>query len=363
LPSGKLRANFVLAWLASVLEIVPAVSPSVKQNADASYGRDENHSPSLDPTNDSRDDELRSATRFLWSFPMFRRFSVLLVAAIPISLGSAADPTIIDGTGKEIVLKNWKITAGTRKLEWLPDAPEALVFREVNSTTFREGVLTFILLDRLESLSYDIEKKTVKAKVAGIEQPLEGSIRYQGINQIVIEAEVDKGAAGVVELKYRGGALAGGIRGIKFTGAKAGPKLAGDRIFVAITDGNKKEAAEPVYGLQALYRIEKTEKTLPWVMFKKTFKADVAKIKKMSLREQPDQKLFECDVTLDDDSQQTLSLLTTVTADGKPATLAGLVGVVPAGYKLFPMHTIGEISKSEPKAPPEKLGPKKKEMP
>jgi hypothetical protein len=293
---------------------------------------------------------------------MFRRFSIALLV-IPISLCSAADPTIIDGAGKEIVLKNWKITAGTRKLDWLPNAPEALIFREVNSTTFREGVLTFIPLDRLESLSYDVEKKTVKAKVAGVDQPLEGSIRYQGINQIVIEAEVDKGAAGILELKYRGGALAGGIRGVKFAGAKAGPKPAGDKIFLTIADGNKKEAAEPVHDLQALYRVEKTEKTLPWLMFRKTFKVDVAKIKKMSLREQPDQKSFECDVALDDDSQQTLTLLTTVTADGKPATLAGLVGAVPAGYRLFPMHTIGEISKSEPKAPPEKLGPKKKEKP
>ncbi len=294
---------------------------------------------------------------------MFRRLSFALIVAMPFAFCSAAEPTIVDGSGKEFVLKNWKITAGTRKLDWLPTAPDALVFREVNSTTFREGVLTFIPLDRLESLSYDVEKKTVKAKVAGIDQPLEGSIRYQGINQIVIEAEIDKGAAGIVELKYRGGPLAGGIRGVKLPAAKPGPKLSGDKIFVTIADGNKKEAAQPVYELQALYRIGKTEKTLTWVMFKKTFKVELSKIKKMSLREQADQKAFECDVSLDDGSQQTLTLLTTVPVDGKPATLAGLVGIVPAGYKLFPMHTIGEISKSEPKAPPERLGPKKKAKP
>ena len=95
-------------------------------------------------------------------------------------------------------------------------------------------------------------------------------------------------------------------------------------------------------------------------MFKKTFKVELARIKKMSPREQPDLKSFECDVTLDDGSEQTLTLLTTVLTDGKPATLEGIVGAVPAGYKLFPMHTIGELAKNEPKGEPEKLGPKTK---
>lgn len=294
---------------------------------------------------------------------MSRVFLFAVIAALPLSVCPAADLIIIDGAGKEIVLKSWKISAGTRKLDWQAGAPDVLVFREVNSTTFREGVLTFIPLDRLESLNYDAEKQIVKAKVAGIEQPLEGSTRYQGINQIVIEAEIDKGAAGTVELKYRGGPLKGGIRGVKFAGARPGPNPAGDKTFVVIADGNKKLAVQPVHELQALYRLEKAEKTLPWIMFKKTFKVELSRIKKMSLREQPDQKAFECDVALDDGSEQTLTLLTAVMADGKPAALEGLVGVVPAGYKLFPMHTMGEISKSEPKAPPEKLGPKKKEKP
>lgn len=291
---------------------------------------------------------------------MSRQFLFAFISVIAGSVCQAADLTIVDGAGKEIVLKNWKISAGTRKLDWLPTAPEALIFREINSTTFREGVLTFIPLDRLESLNYDLDKKTVIAKVAGVEQPLEGSIRYQGVNQIVIEAEIDQGAAGTVELKYRGGALKGGIRGVKFAGAKPGARLASEKSYITIADGNKKEAAQAVHELQALYRVEKAEKTLPWIMFKKTFKVELSKIKKMSLREQPDLKTFECDVTLDDGSEQTLTLLTTVTVDGKPAMLEGLLGAVPAGYRLFPMHTIADLSKDEPKGQPEKLEPKKK---
>ena len=65
------------------------------------------------------------------------------------------------------------------------------------------------------------------AKVAGVEKPLEGSIRYKEINQIAIEADVDRGAAGVVALKYRGGLLKGGIQAVRFPGAKAGPADSG----------------------------------------------------------------------------------------------------------------------------------------
>src|SRR5262249_13942981 len=140
---------------------------------------------------------------------MFRQ-SASIFACVLATVALAADgPTIIDGAGKEITPKNWRITAGTKKLDWVNGSPDVMVFRETNSTGFRDGVLTFIPLDRLESLSYDTEKQTAKAKIVGIEQPLEGSIRYQGINQIVIEAEMDKGEAGTVELKYKGGALKG----------------------------------------------------------------------------------------------------------------------------------------------------------
>src|SRR5262249_51920417 len=76
----------------------------------------------------------------------------------------AADAVIIDGAGKEVRLKKWHIPAGTQKLTWLEKdgvVPEALAFRETNSTQFKDGVVTLIPLDRLESLTYDVEKQTV----------------------------------------------------------------------------------------------------------------------------------------------------------------------------------------------------------
>jgi hypothetical protein len=156
---------------------------------------------------------------------MRHRFIFILAFLLPVSGLFADDPAkpsnseaiIVDSSGKEIALKKWHISAGTRKLAWLEKdgaAPEALAFRETNSTLFKDGVVTLIPLDRLESLTYDVEKQTVTAKVAGLEQALEGSIRYKEINQITIEAEVDKGDAGIVELKFKGGQLKGGIRSV-----------------------------------------------------------------------------------------------------------------------------------------------------
>jgi len=94
----------------------------------------------------------------------------------------AADPqpveagtlVVTDNAGKEQKLKSWTLVAGTRHLSWLADpapvkpdkeedkapakrgarpkpvtGPEALEFREENSTDFQNGILTFIPLDRL----------------------------------------------------------------------------------------------------------------------------------------------------------------------------------------------------------------------
>src|SRR5258708_18348253 len=98
--------------------------------------------------------------RFQWL-----SFCLILAVLPPLRADEpkANGPTIVDGAGKEVALKNWSITAGTRKLTWLAKdgapAPEALAFRDVNSTLYVEGVMTLIPLDRLESLQYDRAKK------------------------------------------------------------------------------------------------------------------------------------------------------------------------------------------------------------
>jgi hypothetical protein len=296
----------------------------------------------------------------------------------------AAEPgtlVILDRAGKEQKLKTWKFANGTRRLSWLapvmpakdkddkdgkakdrPKPPaskndksaaglEALEFREEHSTQFKDGVLTLVPLDRIRSLDYD-EKAGVSLRVAASDKAdddviLKGLTKYVGINKLTIEAEVDKGDLGVAEIKYLGG-VPKGIRGIRFPPPKVpAAAQAGRPAFVTIADSDDK-TAHKVADLRPLYKLrDDVERIAPTLFFKKTLKIDIAKVQKLRVVENSDGAEFT--VTLKDGAEETLTLLRDVMLDGKPARLEGLMGRVPAGYKLFPLHAVTEIQFDEMK--------------
>src|SRR5262249_90642 len=139
--------------------------------------------------------------------------SVCLGAADPPATGSIV---IIDSAGKEQKVKEWAFTQRTRRLSWLAPAPkdepgkedkdnppapvrakgrpttgpEALEFREDNSTNFVDGVVTLVPLDRLHAIEYD-DKDGVRVRVflspkADDDLTLKGTTKYKGINKIAI---------------------------------------------------------------------------------------------------------------------------------------------------------------------------------
>lgn len=310
----------------------------------------------------------------------------------------AADPpasttplTIVDSAGKEQKVKGWTATQGTRRLSFLVAAPaskdepvkdgakddgpkdkvkapgkalprtrpavgpEALEFRQDNSTTFVEGILTLIPLERLRSIEYD-DKDGVIAKVAQTEKPeedltLKGMTKYRGINKFTLEAEVDKGELGVAQLKFLGG-VPKGIRAVRFESSKPAAPPAGRPAFVTVADKAQK-AAHAVMDLQPLYQgTDGHEVLLPTLMFRKTLKVDVGKVQKIVTHEGRDPDAVEWTVTLKDGSELTLSLLKSITHEGKSLQLEGMLAKVPAGYALFPLHTLAEVQFDENK--PEK---------
>jgi hypothetical protein len=309
---------------------------------------------------------------------------ILCLCSVPSSADEppkSAEPgtlVVIDAAGKEQTLKTWKFANGTRRLSWLapakedikkdgkekdkpkepvdkkdksPVGPEALEFREEHSTQFENGVLTLVLLDRIRSLDYE-DKDVVSARVATSDKTdddvtLKGLTKYKGINKLSIEAEVDKGELGVAEIKFLGG-VPKGIRGLRFAPPKtpaAAP--AGRSALVTIADRDEKEA-QKVSDLRPLYKLGNgSERLAPTLFFKKTLKIDVAKIQKIRVVEDSDGAEFS--VTLKDGSESTLTLLRDATLDGKQARLQGMVGRVPAGYKLFPLHAVKEIQFDEAK--------------
>jgi len=314
--------------------------------------------------------------------------AALLVAGV-VALsqrGAAADPTkegarpvIIDSTGKEITLRKWKIVGGTRKAGWLPGGKtEFFELREFGSTTFEEGVLTLVPLARIESIKYDYEQETASVHLAGLEKPLQGTTKFKKINSITIEAEVDQGKSGVVDLRYRGGVIKVGFKEVKFPDAKLSeaPPPKGELFSFLVAPEGKGKTATVVTALnvQGLYRFgDGTEKLFPWLMFKKTLKVEIGNIQSMTVGDfSVKEKTAECEVTLKDGMQLSVTLLSHVNVDGKPATLVGLLGEVPVGWKLFPIHAFqqfqpGELKIEEPKEPakkqPKKKGESKKDEP
>src|SRR5262249_35805404 len=257
------------------------------------------------------------------------------------------------------------VAAGTRRLGWLapapkegddkpktPAGPEALEFRDENSTNFQEGVTTLIPLDRIRSIDYD-DNDTVTVRVAAGDKPdadelVKGTTKYRGVNKLTIEAEVDKGELGVAEVKFLGG-VAKGIRSVRFPAAKA-PSAGAEGRPGLVSVADKKKNEQKAADLQPLYRFaDGSERLVPVLLFKKTLKLDVAKISKLRASEGKEADGLEWGVTLRDGEEETLTLLPKGMIDDKEAVLEGLLGRVPAGYKLFPMHTIAGVQFDEPK--------------
>jgi hypothetical protein len=272
---------------------------------------------------------------------------------------AAGGLTVIDSAGKEVKLKSWKFLSGTMKLTWMElqppskdgkpakaGGPEALEFRESKSTTYEDGIRTLVPISSIRKIDYD--KKTVSVTVAlpgDKEEVLRGSTEFLRINKVTIEAEADLGELGVAAVKYQGGALKDGIRGLRF--ADAAPAIApptGKPALVVAQDREK----HAVHEILPLYKkADGTLKVVPTLYFKTKVKIDMAKIKKLRHIESENKKTqsYDFEVTLQDDAKHNLTLLKSNPDDAKAGTLVGLVGRTRVGYKLFPLpHTISELN-------------------
>jgi hypothetical protein len=312
----------------------------------------------------------------------------LLPAALAAALGAwavaaedapkPAEPgtlVVLDAAGKEQKLKAWKFAAGTRRLGWLAPAPEkapekapaggagegkrapgrkaqragpeALELRAEMKIEYAEGVLTLVPLARLRALDYDNDKETVTARVAtgpkaDSDELLTGTTKYRRINKLVIEAEVDRGEQGVAEIKFLGG-VPRGTRAVRFPPPKAPAAAPAGRPAVVVSADGEAKTTHQVADLLPLYRLaDGGERLLPTLMFRKTLKLDVAKIAKVTSAGTENDPSWQ--VTMKAGGDETLTLLHNISYEGGQASLVGLVGRVPAGYKLFPVAAIAEIT-------------------
>jgi len=260
--------------------------------------------------------------------------------------------------GKEVKLVDWRFTQGTRHFSpigeekvnpktKMPTGPEYLEFREEKSTTYKNGIFTLIPLASVRKITYDREKKTVAvAVVTGDAEDLilNGVTRFTGSNKITIEAEALLDGLGAATVKFQGG-IDKGLHSVTFPAPTAVAKAKGGAPAI-ITADDKEKSKHPASDVQPLYLVEGAYRIVPYIMFKKTVKVDMDKVAGIRFVPSEDKKKASNDyeVTLKDGNKHTLTLLSTVETEKKKSmTFLGLLGRVPAGYKLFSVDALYEF--------------------
>jgi hypothetical protein len=256
---------------------------------------------------------------------------------------------VTDSGGKEHKLKIWKFTAGTRRLNWLApkdkpaEGPEALEVRELDSTTLAEGVLTLVPLDRLRTVEYDAKKETVKLTAAtgpkdDAKATLTGSTGYKNTNRPTLEGEVDQGAE---KLMFLCG-VEKGIKAATFPATKVEALPEGRPAILTTRRGDDSPTEHKMGDFQPLYRFADGHEMLSPTLYCKTGKFEIAKIAKATRSAGAEGNTVWI-LSFPKGDDQTLTLDPSPKIDGKEATLAGFIGRVPAGYKLFPAALIQEV--------------------
>jgi hypothetical protein len=279
---------------------------------------------------------------------------------------------VVDHAGKEHRLKTWQFVGGTRRLTWLaPPAaapeqpakkgkkggaaraltgPEALVFTEGKSAPLVNAVRTLVLLEHIRAIEFDAKKGLVTVRVvtgdkAEDDLVLTGVTGYVGVNVLAIEAEADLGELGTATAQFQGG-VANGVRSVRFPAPKPAPAapVRPDRV----TTRDKGKTVHHVLELRPLYRLaDGTSRTAPTLLFRKTLKLDVTKIDQMTqVGGEGKAGGLNFEVTLKGGKQAPLVLLSSMAdfqVEGQRATLEGLVGREPAGFKLFPPAVIAAV--------------------
>jgi hypothetical protein len=295
-----------------------------------------------------------------------RRISALLGVAIGAALAGSFAPAqddpppsqkgeviLTDVDGKETRLSGVKFTTGTRRLAWLADpkaatpgeklGPLALEVREPNSTTLARGVLTLIPAASVESVKYDYEKLTSSVSVKGVKDPVPGTLQYARINTLGISGTVG-GKAASFTAGVRGKSA---VKSVAFPDAKPVAAKAGGRNWaVQIYHPAANNPTVRAKNLKVLFQsLDGTQKLVDALPERKgepvSFDAKLSRFEMLDNTDVRDVKYAVADVEAGKGEERTVVIPLTTGEDGKQTgTLAGLVGEVEAGYKLFPLHTI-----------------------
>lgn len=283
--------------------------------------------------------------------------AIALLAGASLSADDATSEgtaTVVNSEGGEVKVTGLKFTAGTHRLAWLADpkgstedarkGPLAVEVREMQSTTFAKGVVTYVPVSSLESVTYDYDKKFVNFSIKGIKEPLKGTLQYKGLNVLNFDGSVDGKAT-----KFIAGVPGkSGVKSITFAGAKelTEPKKGGTTWVIQII-----QAAENppliVRNLKLLYHytggIEKLEDKIP-VRKGESIPLNGTVKRLEILATDPNTNIAAAEIDTATATDKVIAIPLTQEADKRTGTLVGFVGEVDAGWKMFPLHTIKLIT-------------------
>jgi len=300
---------------------------------------------------------------------------VILTATLAGAFAPAAQPAakgdgeviVTDVEGVEHKLTAAKLAAGTRRLGWLADpkgttvdakqGPLALEIRETNSTTYAKGVITLVPMTHIELAKYDYGKQSASFTVKGLKEPLVGTLEYKGMNVLGVSGTADGKAA-----SFTGGVLGkGAVKTITFpavTPLPPAPKEPGKSWAVKIVPPKKGTGSVVefpplvVRNLKALYQFPGgTEQLVDGVPLRKgtpiPFDDKLKRFELLANDENTNIAVAEIEVV--GGPEKTVAIPLTMEVDKKTGHLAGFLGEVDAGWKLFPLHTVRTIVPHEKK--------------
>jgi len=288
---------------------------------------------------------------------MLRRLWAVIGLILAGGLAGASSPapdapsgaTVTDSEGAEVKVSALKFGTGTHRLAWLADpdgatedakkGPLAVEIREPHSTTFKQGIVTYVPVESVESIRYDYERKVALVAVKGLTEPLAGTLEYQGLNVFVFGGTVDGKAA-----TFSGGAFKkGNIKAVAFPGAKpVGAKKGPAQWLVQIDQPKALDPTLKATHFKFLYQFPNGAEVL----------TDAAVVRKGEPLKLDDtvKALTPLAVDLNNhtaavevlaaDGTEKVLVLPPMEKDGKKGVLVGLLAEVDAGWKLFPLHTI-----------------------
>jgi hypothetical protein len=263
------------------------------------------------------------------------------------------EATVTDTEGKEVKVAGVKFSTGTHRLSWLGDpagatedakkGPLALELREPHSTTYNKGIVTYVPVDSLESIKYDYDKQVASVAIKGLTDPLAGTLHYKGINVLIFTGTVDGKSTA-----FSGGAFTkGNIKAVAFSGAKPVPVRKGENWQVQIDQKSADNPTLKAANFKFLYRYPGGVEVLTdAVTLRKAepLKFDDSVKAYTTLAVDANTNTIVAEVLVGD-AEKVIVIPPTIEKDGKTGTLAGILGEVEAGWKLFPLHTIKSMKR------------------